>query len=115
MKLIYDHDEYPMKFESLIIGIFSINNQIGQWKNMDPLEFANADSYGTLFINEDSQEFIEGKVILAAALGALAFQVKQKETLMKIRILILKFAKAKTQKDIMLLIDESINLVNSLI
>jgi hypothetical protein len=102
-----------MKYESLIIAIYATGEENGYWKGMDPLGFGNADTYGR-FVEASEEDFTEGKIRFAAAMGGLAYQFRTEEDCEEIRNIILNISKAKTQEDIINLIDQSVELVERL-
>ena len=113
MKVQFKNNGIAMKFESLIIAIFDPENKRKYLKGKDPLGFGDAD-YFSKFVESKEEDFTTGKIMLASALGALAFQFQTKEIANKIRLLILNISKAKTQEDIITQINIAIDLVETI-
>ena len=112
MKVQYKNKETAMKFESLIIAIFKSKDQNYQ-RGIDPLGFGDAD-YFSKFVDANEEDFTTGKVMLASALGALAFQFPTKVIADEIRQIIMYISQAKTQEDIKIQINKAISLVESI-
>lgn len=77
--------------------MFCVDFNRGYWKGMDPMSFGMADCYGR-FIDVGSPKFVEGKVMLASGLGALAFRFPDQGD--KIREFVLKVGLANDSKEI---------------
>jgi hypothetical protein len=100
-----------MQFEALICTIFERNGQNFS-QGTDPLGFGNADYYINRYSNGE-ENYIRGKMMLASALGALAYRNPVISN--KIQEIILKLASAKTPNEIDNEIVKSVDLVNSMI
>lgn len=114
MNILFKNDSIRMIYESLIIAIFCDGVKDGYYKYMDPLEFGSQDSYSNFVETEGTEKFEEGKLRIAAALGALAFRFPDDETAVKVRELFDELTLCKNQQDIVSLIQNIVEVVEVL-
>lgn len=84
-------EDVNMTFESVLIAMLADSKVEVPYKGQDQLSFGSCEHYNR-FTDPDSLQFVEGKLMLAAGLGALSFRFPEQGE--AIRNLILDIAKA---------------------
>lgn len=107
--LVDDHTDIAMKYEYLIRAAFDCNS-----KYCDPFSYAAQDQYSN-FVYEDSPRFFKGQRSLTTALTVIVYRFQENKAVVdKLKGLIDQVWESKTQKEIIEVLNEAIEIGKSL-